>query len=66
MKAYIYLIILISIACKDIRRPTKATLKCLRQKLGKEQVKSLFASFRKYHRSNGKANFTVFINDRKP
>ena len=66
MKAYIYLILFLSIVCKDLRRPTKATLKCLRQKLGKEQVKSLHASFRKYHRSNGKANFTEFINDKKP
>ena len=66
MKVYIYLILFLSIICKDIRKPIKATLKCFRQKFGKEKVKSLLASFRKYHRSNGKANFTVFINDRKP
>ena len=47
MKAYIYLIILISIVCKYIHRPKKTTLKYLKQKLGKEQVKSLYGSFRK-------------------
>ena len=65
MKTYIYLILFLSILCKDPRRPNKATIKCLRQKLGKEPVKSLLESFRKYHRSHGKANFTEFINVKK-
>ena len=65
MKTYIYLILFLSILCKDLRRPTRATIKCLRQKLGKEPVKSLLESFRKYHRSHGKANFTEFINVKK-
>ena len=65
MKTYIYLILFLSIICKDLRRPTKATVKCLKQKLGKEKVKSLIESFRKYHRNHGKANFTEFINDKK-
>ena len=66
MKAYIYLILFLSIVCKDLRRPGRTTLKCFKKLLGEEQVKELFASFRKYHRSNGKANFSEFINDRKP
>ena len=66
MKAYIYLILFLSVVCKDLRRPGRTTLKCFKKLLGEEQVKELFASFRKYHRSNGKANFTEFINDKKP
>ena len=66
MKAYIFLILFLSISCKDPRRPSKYTKQCLKEKLGKEEVKSLLSSFRKYHRSHGKANFTEFIYDRKP
>ena len=66
MKAYIFLMLFLSILCKDPRRPSKYTKQCLKEKLGKEEVKSLLSSFRKYHRSHGKANFTEFIYDRKP
>ena len=66
MRSYIYILLFISIACTDIRKPLKATKECLMKELGEEKAKALFSSFRKYHRSNGKAKFNEFINDKKP
>ena len=66
MKTFIYILLFISIICSDPRKPSKFTRNCLIEELGEEKVKNLFASFRKYHRSNGKAKFSEFIYDKKP
>ena len=66
MKTYIYLLLFLCVICADHRKPSKKTKHCLVEKLGKEQVKSLLSSFRKYHRSHGKAKFPEFINDKRP
>ena len=66
MKIYIYILLFISIICGDPRRPTKLTKQCLMKELGIEKVKSLILSFRKYHRTNGKAKFSEFIYEKKP
>ena len=66
MKIFLYIFLFVTIFCSDPRRPSKSTKQCLIKQLGEEQAKSLFSSFRKYHRSNGKAKFTEFINNKKP
>ena len=65
MKAYLYILLFVIIICPDTRRPSKNTIQCLIKELGDEKVKSLFSSFRKYHRSNGKAKFNEFIENKK-
>ena len=65
MKTYLYIILFAIIICPDTRRPSKNTIQCLIKELGDEKVKSLFSSFRKYHRSNGKAKFNEFIENKK-
>ena len=65
MKAYLYILLFVIIICPDTRKPSKNTIQCLIKELGDEKVKSLFSSFRKYHRSNGKAKFNEFIENKK-
>ena len=65
MKTYLYILLFVIIICPDTRRPSKNTIQCLIKELGDEKVKSLFSSFRKYHRSNGKAKFNEFIENKK-
>ena len=65
MKTYLYILLFVIIICPDTRRPSKNTIQCLIKELGDEKVKSLFSSFRKYHRSNGKAKFNEFIYNKK-
>ena len=66
MKTLLYALLFTVIFCYDPRMPSKSTKQCLIKQLGEEQTKSLFSSFRQYHRSNGKAKFTEFINIKKP
>ena len=66
MKTYIYLLLFLCVICADNRKPSKKAKHCLVEKLGKEEVKSLLSSFRKYHRSHGKAKFPEFIDDKRP
>ena len=66
MKTLLYALLFAVVFCFDPRMPSKSTKQCLIKQLGEEQTKSLFSSFRKYHRSNGKAKFTEFINIKKP
>ena len=66
MKLFIYILLFISAICFDPRKPSKFTKKCLLKELGEQKTKDLFSSFRKYHRSNGKANFSEFIDKKKP
>ena len=65
MKKYLFIFLFSIIICPDTRKPSKNTIQCLIKELGDEKVKSLFSSFRKYHRSNGKAKFNEFIYNKK-
>ena len=66
MKMLIYFILFIGIICPDPRKPSKLVKKCFIESIGEKETKALLSSFRKYHRSNGKAKFAKFITEKKP
>ena len=66
MRTYIYLILLLGIICSDKRKPSKVVKKCFIDSLGEEKAKLLFASFRKFHRHDGKMKFAEYINTQTP
>ena len=66
MKNYIFIILILGTICSDHRRPSKYTKNCFINALGEEKTKALLSSFRKYHRTNGKAKFSDFIIAKRP
>ena len=66
MKIFIYLFLFLSIICTDIPKPSKYIRNCFEKRLGKEEFKILYNSFKEYHSSNGVGNFTEFIKAEKP
>ena len=66
MKAVYFLIILfIGAFCRDYRWPTGTQIKCFKKYIGEGGVKKLLESFRKYHRSHGKATLLDYILDKR-
>ena len=66
MKTYIYLILFLSIKCKDFPKPSKFIRKCLKKFIGKDEVKLLISKYKKYNQKHSKANFALFIYNKRP
>ena len=66
MKIIFLFCLIFIVVCEDYRKPNKEMRKCLKETIGKENLKSLLLSLRKYHATNSKATLLDLINDRKP